>query len=251
MRLRDVFMLEGAHDAENRKLAQDAFDKLRAGLLSSPESAWKKEQILRYVNDTRTSWTLVPPATEGLPDDLSVHLAIVPEGKGFPEASFVGKGPNRPGGHIFIYVELTKDVYDRVLVDPVKARVTAHRNATKLLDHVRGEFIHEYTHYLDRKRMKGKVAPSSLSREKGKAAYFAHPFELNAFIQEMFDSFEHVVAQRPELMGLDANEFYKNFINHTKREQPAFYAYIRKRNIPRLKKRVAQLYQDLEDRTSG
>ena len=251
MRLKDVFIIEGAHDAEFRAQAQQAFDTLRKNLENSPASAWKQEVMASKVFDTRTSWQFVRPIDNDMPEDLSIHFALVPEGEGFPQAMFSRRGPKKPGGIIFIFFAIPEDRYARVLENPEKAKEVARINAVKMLDASRTPFIHEYMHYIDRSRTKGDVLPSSMYRDKGRTEYFAHPLEMNAFMQEMFDQLEQAAKKNPKILGNNINEFYRNFVSLTMHSNPAFYAHIRQRNIPRLKKRVAQLYNDIKDSTSG
>jgi hypothetical protein len=251
MRLKDVFIIEGAQDAEFRAQAQQSFDTLRKNLNNSPAAAWLPEKLVRKVHNKDTSWQFGPPITNGLPQDLDIHFALVPQGEGFSEATYARRVPPKTGGVMFIFFELPPQKYQEVLRDPGKAKEVARLNAVRMLDKVRRQFIHEYMHYIDRSRTKGTVEPSSLARQRGQTDYYKHPLEMNAYIQEMSDEVEQAVKRDPKVLGRSVTEFYKNFISITKRANPAFYAYIRQRNVPKLKKRIAQLYNDLKDKTSG
>jgi hypothetical protein len=118
-------------------------------------------------------------------------------------------------------------------------------------------FVHELVHVLDATRLgfdkwqqitKDRDAQANklpLDAKKARQrVYINSPVEMNAYFQQVAGFVAKDAKQDPSILN-DINSFYDHFID---RAEDMVHGALnwRQRNIPRLKKRVAQLYQDLK-----
>jgi hypothetical protein len=73
---------------------------------------------------------------------------------------------------------------DMAIILPVLKEPFETKNAATWLSTQRDTFVHEFIHYLDHHRFKGKVIPSAeMHKRKGIRAYYNTPQEFNAYYQ--------------------------------------------------------------------
>ena len=125
------------------------------------------------------------------------------------------------------------------------------------------KFIHEFTHYLDEERIGIEVGSAKAYDATGDVAdYFNSPAEYNAYWHEgtarYFDTIDGLSRLPAERFTASFQKFYGDFSkfydmvigNFTTDAAPvlkAFYTNLTPKNERKLKKRVAQLWQDLHD----
>ena len=135
-----------------------------------------------------------------------------------------------------------------------------------ILESKRNDFIHEFIHYLDRNRI-GEAA-GAVQRQARDAvgaedadAYYNNPMEYNARFQEMsawvFDNIDNIAQRRdPEIRDRrfralypDFNAFYRTVVDlrlGPGSSLASFWSALTPDNKKRLKKRIAQLWQDVQ-----
>ena len=173
-----------------------------------------------------------------LPKELIVMFFFKP-GAGPARGQFM---PTHGGGAATILLDIQTDVNEPGF-DPlqyVMTRASDYREA----------WIHEYMHFLDWKRIGYDSWKEMSSRQKKKAgpddsyrSYVQDPVEQNAFFQQVADRITNEIPQE-QVAVMDVNEFYRIFIEKMKELFDPNELY-RQRQMPNLKKRVAQLYQDI------
>lgn len=230
MSLSKVF--EGQYDRVFRTEAFRALQDLCRGLQLHPEVA----------NVQPRSLTVKAGKIDGLPTDLFFSFDFVP-GEGKPEAQFA---PTVSGGKGLIKMTIYGDV-NAPDFDPLTV-------VSENPEFIRDAFVHEYVHYMDWKRMGHQSWSEMNKRQKSRKeeypteqgqlrSYYQEPIEQNAFFQQAAESFSSAMTpERAEKLGIDA--FYRLFVKHLQNSVGSIDVY-RERQIPNLKKRVAQLYNDI------
>jgi hypothetical protein len=241
MRLDEMFNLdEGAADASFRQKAEKVYNKLLQELKADPEIFIES---MSTTENTMNFSTML----EHDPARLMLYVVYTPgpgdgsytpanEEKGLPariiisihdEAESIArrkKSSKQPNGWKFSMV-----AYD-LIADPKFKSV----------------FTHEYVHHMDVLRKKGTLPTSN--RKISSSEYYRNPLEQNAYMQEIFSDIENEAKLRPqEWMLLPHGEFYKKVLAYAQKEHPNFVKALGKKQLPHFKKRVMQLWQDLEE----
>lgn len=142
------------------------------------------------------------------------------------------------GGGALIVVNVSCDV-NAPYFDPLKWLIDNQRLW-------RMAFMHELVHYYDWQRI-GHDDWRKLPKTKDGNKYYQDPIEQNAYFQSIAAEIAREYKNRIHLIkNMGVNEFYRMFVQMMDDEAminpDKMY---RKRQIPHLKKRVAQLYQDI------
>lgn len=240
MRLDDMFPLdEGAEDASYRRKAEKVYNKLLQEVQADPDI---------FVQSMGSSNTISHAAMlERDPTDLMLYITYTPE---HGDASYTPANETK-GLPARIVISIHDDA------DAIARRKESMKKENgwsfNLVAHdvvadpkFKSVFTHEYVHHMDTLRRKGAVSVSN--RGESEAGYYQHPFEQNAYMQEIFADIENEAKLHPqEWMLLPHEEFYKKALAYAQKSHPKFMGAMRKRQLPHFKKRVMQLWQDLEE----
>jgi hypothetical protein len=133
-----------------------------------------------------------------------LHLVLA------PSSYSAGVGHPQTGGRAIVMVL-------PVLIGPYDTKHIATRMWGR-----RSDFIHEFIHYLDEHRYKGKVTPSAkLLKQRGTSAYYNSPSEFNAFYQagahETLNTLRNVATQAEPIQRGTLARFLKDFKTFEKR----------------------------------
>lgn len=225
MSLRRIF--EGQDDRIFRNEARNDFEILMSELTNKPE-LFKVDP--RYV-------LLKRGKSEHFPD-LSIRFNFGP--MNWAEDVDASFSPIVGGGGALIVVNIKCDVNEQYF-DPLKW-LTENQRYWRL------PFIHELIHYYDWQRIgHDEWSKLSKSRPTDGNKYYQDPIEQNAYFQQIAAEVVRAYKNRIHLIkNMGVNEFYRVFVqmmDEDARIDPE--KMYRKRQIPHLKKRVAQLYQDI------
>lgn len=229
VKLTKLFRLrEGRRDQELRRLAQDSLKKTGAAVRSGAAEP-------RAVGDS-LFFDLAKMHGDDLHRGLTLQLKFGPPARRVPRFIAAPKWSK--------------------IVLPVPSRTTdaeKHVENVRLfvpsfLEKNRSSYVHEFIHFLDRRRLKGKIKRISSTLRAGAEKYFNQPLELNAYIQQAFDSIEESIADleltRDDarvVMGGSPQALAREIESQTKEFVDALTPENRKKFL----KRVAQLWDDV------
>lgn len=112
---------------------------------------------------------------------------------------------------------------------------------------IKDTFIHEFIHYLDHKRFKGKEKMKP--KNNNESDYYNNPLEFNAFYQMAGGNVLAKLINNPKKLKeyrdnyKTFEEFYKWVTNEIFRED--FIENLNKKNLTKLKKRLFNIYYEL------
>lgn len=241
-------IFEGESDAGFRQRAQTALKAIQAALKRgakpdvftgpAPVASFDLGQLLKD------------------PDMKTSRLEFVP-GQKSREAAFV---PETQTLRFFVDTRKLFQV-DPSELNPESWKTLVTKYGSDILGRMEQAFIHEFIHYMDWKRIhpddekkRSKVFSSvPSSKTGGDAAYFNNPLELNAHIQASLSKIETYLASQPpekvkKILGGSADSFYKNV---TAAMPKRMLKSLDDKSINKLKKRIAQAYQDITKKQQG
>lgn len=265
---------EGADDAKHRARALDVYERTLEALkhikpsdLGIPSSREKNVSVdLGELLDE--------------PELSDLELWFTPwtkhgEGKTGGKDGEFGHTKNKYVKYVRLFVMLGKDVDANELTARAKNipiekwKDLIARNASKILQRSKQAFWHEFIHYIDYNRVHPDSRPGAFQKknqlgnlkshdpvdiEKKKAKYYNDPIEFNAFVQQGLSQIENHLrsikskADAQKLVGKSANEFYTLVL---KVLTPSFVKYMDEKFKAKLKKRVAQMYQEIMQKFDG
>lgn len=163
-----------ARDREFRERAEAFYDKLIAWLKTQADM--KKYRLMKYES-------MVAPEALGNVYSYEVKSKVLGFEQEYPAFSII-LAPFRTGTARFGRRGKEKAIVLPVLTGDALKTEDGHEMAINV-GWVREVFIHEFIHYLDDLRYKGKptVVSAALEKKGGKAAYFNSPVEFNAYFQ--------------------------------------------------------------------
>jgi hypothetical protein len=236
MSLRKVFIIEGQQDSTNRQMAVDLFYSVIDHIRSRPMNVGSKS-------------LKIPKGSLSSAENLSFVFKLE-ENKKQVDANFY---PTKDGTGALIEI-----------VIPIEMFYDSNEGFAEYLTinngDIRDAMIHELTHYLDWKRIghsewskmshKNNEKTKKMSPDSQLTQYYREPTEQNAFFQQTADYIQQEWS--PEMVAnMDINGFYNGFVSRMQKLAAGAPGKYRERQIPNLKKRVAQLYNDIRSRTSG
>lgn len=240
---------EGSNDAKLRQQALDVFKRsqealrnIRPDMVNIPEAGKSiasvnlgdvlgdsdlKDLDLRFIKG-ETDRLRGALKVKGKKASLDIQVSIQP-------------GPSKSGTG-----DITPDQWKAVMV----------KNAHRVLERAREVFFHEFVHYQDWKRMGKKTKVLSKTpgmKTHGAQAYYSSPLEFNAFLQQGLSNIEHYLdgkgpADIKKTIGNSADEFYRRVL---KVLMPGFAKNLTPKYQAKLKKRVAQMWNDIKSGTNG
>lgn len=235
-----------AQDRAYRQRAEEFYGKLIAWL--KRQDSMKKYRLLKYRAQGAGVDTVVY--------SYEISSKVLGLGKEYPRF-FIVLAPFRTGTARF-----GKRGKDHAIILPVLTQETLESENGGLMAQrvgdVREVFIHEFTHYLDELRYKGKthMASAELKKKGGEKGYFNSAVEFNAYFQGGASEAEKYAADLPA--GKFATMFgrpgsgYRKFRKHY---EHLFNKTFRRALEGKWKKkyevRLWQLYQDMLERDRG
>jgi len=163
------YVSAGVEDRYYRKLATEALEKFR----NYTKTAVKffKNTRSSYLSRSETHKGFIIPFEEIDPTYSDLYIILLPKNSRFQE----GIGTKQTGGKtiVLILLKALNGDFDLTHAD---------------MNFQKTSFIHEFIHYLDQKRYKGKTKWSS--KVNTFTDYYNNPAEFNAFYQEGAESVE-------------------------------------------------------------
>jgi hypothetical protein len=233
-----------AQDRAFRRKAEEFYDKLLS---------WLKAQDSMKKYRSR-KWNAYP----GVADAYSYEVTskVIGFDQEYPEFA-VWFSPFRTGTASFGKRGRLKVINMPVLTADALQTESGHEMGVNL-GWVREIFIHEFIHYLDDLRYKGKptVASAALKKKGGEAAYFNSPAEFNAYFQGGASDIEkHAAEMKPGQFerkygrpGTGFKKFRKDFEHIISK---SFRKALKDEWKRKYEVRLWQLHQDLLARSRG
>jgi hypothetical protein len=245
MPLRDVFLNEGERDAANRQQAVEIYRKYVEALRSGKYIFRLGALDVRNLgyDDPAPGTRLIIRAKP------NVSVSDIPGGARLARsdaAAYRAFTDGLGGGRIDITIDMDPELMDQLPLSLVNFIIGDSETASAV--------IHELVHYLDSFRIPADDWKRGLENtfdrdQSGEPTldvnrYNQSPIEQNAQFQEAAELATRMwTPDQVRSMGID--EFYRSFVDLLQRYGGVRFDLYRKRQIPHVKKRVAQLYQDI------
>jgi hypothetical protein len=242
---------EGANDSVQREAAYQYANLILDQIFDNPVR-------LKFVQRTSVHYSPALVATNEafsrIFEDLTVQFQFVGRDEKFAEAQITSNGKKS-----ILTIALALDATAFAVLD-TGGEFTAREMFAENEDVVRGKvdaLAHELIHHFDRLKMgwdRWKKQNTDQNKKLQKhdhdslgyeVSYLNQPIEMNAYFQQVAGLVAREVRQDPNLLS-DVNSFYEYFLKRGDEIVPGTFDKWRQRNMPHLKKRVAQLYQDLK-----
>lgn len=236
-------IVEGAEDSHHRQLARDAFKRISSELEHSSNVKWTRKPGPHSALSVNVGELLKTPDYRM----LTLTFANTPAKA---NARLRTKGTEL--ADIFLDIKVqdkTGKLHGDIPID--RWELSVKKLASKMLQRKKDEFVHEFIHFLDWRRM-GKNAPRAIAGvdSSSPASYYNSHLEQNAYIQQGLSAIEDYLDGKDakevkDLIGPSANEFMKRVLNVLPEE---FVAHMNGDTRKRLAKRVTQAYNDITNK---
>lgn len=262
---------EGANDAQYRKEVNDLIEKIKSNFSSLSE----KDIDAKIANNGApiAQFNVGKLVGDEKHNKLWLRFDAVNE-----EDHVARKGSFAPSSDhkyavVMINAEVPGNVFEKFKNNPDLWATVIKKKGNVLMGRVVSTLRHELIHYWDFSRIgnkrnidvfkksgknsmsnKEKQGLSPADREKRWSKYFNDPLEQNAFIQQglsrMEDYLKNVSSweDAKHILGSDANELYRKIVQLLPRD---LFKRMEEKNKSKLKKRVAQLWNDTKKRLEG
>lgn len=245
-------IFEGADDQKFRKQGLEVSSKLQKALQNIKPTDLDKPKPGTNVVSVNVGELLKNDELK----DLNLWFQARSDSSGQTVRGGFLSSPSKGTSRIVLFVDVPEDVVSK-LTDDVWAKIISKQGAT-VLSRSEEIFWHEFIHYMDYKRMSPDSRKKAFQRagalggkNKNVSKYYNNPVETNAFIQQGLSRIEnHLSAAKDKgavqkLIGTSANDFYKRV---TKVLSPGVFKNMDDKNKAKLKKRVAQMWNDVMKR---
>lgn len=256
--LRDVFIIEGANDAADRKVAQDC----TAAILKF----FSKKQEPAYVGTDDEGNVAAFYSGKSVPAEgqakeilrsMAFFICAVPPNSNRTGASYTYDDQDPTPGVMSIYF---KPRGKKVSEEAWKWYVSDH--ALTILNPAKQDLIHEFTHAVDMLKVKDPEYMRKKHYDTGKLysgdkeerkKYINHPLEYNALMQQYMDDFERLLAKEPKgnrtaYLARKPAEVVSDFYQMT---PPEFRDYLTPKTKRHVLKRLTQFMNDMRRKYAG